>query len=677
MSQKIFHPLKPAEAPAEGTAEIDNAATPSAAAQTTVKPDLSTGDLCYIAAAHLGLLGPQVAMSLYQLRCPWANEHGEECKQRDGIFDSSTLVYLGASALAGVGFSGQRDDGGVLCTHKHSGEHKGMKLNANVFLGYARTCGAPLPYRPRCEAAAEPEQVGEFSLTGDALESYAHSASGSSAGELTDAEFKAATREPEVRIDPPNFVADRYPDPKDKVIPPLEIKDGAPTVDSLAGRIGAVLDIPKERILRSAEQVYGAKPRVIDETEPTPPTPQPVSFTEFVKQHQPSMPGFRWKEGHWLIVSGLESALTVRESLILAPPRTGRSTLATILFPAWLMLVKGQQRVLVACESDSAAKNRHREILNKFPAIEPFVGPVLDENVTMAPSPRLKFRGPSTRLTGDGFNVIVIDPPREYTAKLGAHYTHLSTRLAPGGSMVTITNREGENDFAQAVINFGGGWGSRLQAHLFPDVIPDDIDRTTRDFFWRYDQGLPSHYGFKPLDAPASPTTPFRKFLADCLTPDQADRLQLIFGRMRSTDPRLIDKCYVHVGSGANGKTTLLSAVVELFKGVRLSGALENDAKVIMHMDPAIAILESADKVAPVWIKTMATSGTQVHITSNRGVLALDADPGILRRVEVIRWEKTIPANQRNPDMASEIAGDIDFAFWLFKGQERVHAGER
>ena len=174
-----------------------------------------------------------------------------------------------------------------------------------------------------------------------------------------------------------------------------------------------------------------------------------------------------------------------------------------------------------------------------------------------------------------------------------------------------------------------------------------------------------------------NPTTPFKKFLADCLTPEQADRLQLIFGRMRSTDPRLIDKCYVHVGSGANGKTTLLSAVVELFKGVRLSGALENDAKVIMHMDPAIAILESADKVAPVWIKTMATSGTQVHITSNRGVLALDADPGILRRVEVIRWEKTIPANQRNPDMASEIAGDIDFAFWLFKGQERVHAGER
>ena len=367
------------------------------------------------------------------------------------------------------------------------------------------------------------EQVGEFSLTGDALESYAHAASNSSEGELTSAEFKAATREPEVRIDPPNFIADRYPDPKDKVIPPLEIKDGAPTVDSLAGRIGAVLDIPKERILRSAEQVYGAKPRVIDETEPTPPTPQPaseapapptpqpVSFTEFVKQHQPSMPGFRWKEGHWLIVSGLESALTMRESLILAPPRTGRSMLATILFPAWLMLVKGQQRVLVACESDSAAKNRHREILNKFPAIEPFVGPVLDENVTMAPSPRLKFRGPSTRLTGDGFNVIVIDPPREYTAKLGTHYTHLSTRLAPGGSMVTITNREGVDDFAVSMMRSGVPT-TTLPADLFPRIVPDDADRTTDIFFWHYNQGLPNK---KP-----EPLHWFSEFLSECCTVD-------------------------------------------------------------------------------------------------------------------------------------------------------------
>jgi hypothetical protein len=174
-----------------------------------------------------------------------------------------------------------------------------------------------------------------------------------------------------------------------------------------------------------------------------------------------------------------------------------------------------------------------------------------------------------------------------------------------------------------------------------------------------------------------NPTTPFKKFLADCLTPEQADRLQLIFGRMRSSDPRLTDKCYVHVGDGANGKTTLLSAVVKLFKGVRLSGAVESDAKVLLQLEPAVAMLECADAVSPVWIKTMATSGTQVHITSNRELSALDADQSILRRVEVIRWEKTIPADQRNPDMASEIAEDIDFAFWLFKGQERIHAGER
>jgi hypothetical protein len=93
MSQKIFHPLKPKDAPAEGAAEA-NPAPSEAPAQPTYKPGLATGDLCYIAADHLGLLGPQVATSLYQLRCPWASEHAPHCKQRDGIFDNSTLLFL-------------------------------------------------------------------------------------------------------------------------------------------------------------------------------------------------------------------------------------------------------------------------------------------------------------------------------------------------------------------------------------------------------------------------------------------------------------------------------------------------------------------------------------------------------------------------------------------------------
>lgn len=161
MSQKIFHPLKPKDAPAADATETDNPAPSEAPAQPTYKPGLATGDLCYIAADHLGLLGPQVAVGLYQLRCPWASEHGAQCKQRDGIFDNSTLLFLenyelNSSERAATG-DGVPLDGGVLCMHEHSaGPHKGVPLNASVFLSYARSCGAPLPDRGRYEAEAIP-----------------------------------------------------------------------------------------------------------------------------------------------------------------------------------------------------------------------------------------------------------------------------------------------------------------------------------------------------------------------------------------------------------------------------------------------------------------------------------------------------------------------------------------
>jgi hypothetical protein len=377
---------------------------------------------------------------------------------------------------------------------------------------------------------------------------------------------------------------------------------------------------------------------------------------------------FRWKEGHWLIMSGLENALTMRESLILAPPRTGRSMLATIFFPAWLMLVKGKQNVVVVCESATAAKDRHREILEKFPAIEPFVGLALGKTVDA--QPHLQFRGPYTSFTGQGFDAIVIDPPRGSDPKLAGHYAVLSSRLAPGGFIATITNREGEGDFAQALINLGGGWGQRLQAHLFPDMIPDGIDRTTDTYFWQYNQGLPSYYGAK--DIAATPNSPFKKFLTDCLTPAASWQMQLIFGRLHSAEPHAAERCYVHVGRGVNGKTTLLNAVARVFQAVRLTSDLKTDAKLLLR-EPRMAILECADEASDVWLKTMSTSGSQVHITSNHDIKALDK--GALRRVKIFVWEKTI--SEPDPNMEDKITSDPDFLIWLAEGLRRYQAGER
>ena len=156
--------------PAPGSAAVgtpaDGATTAAAGASGKAKkgrkgptPGETTGSLCRIAAEHLGLLGPQVAPGRFHLRCPWAHEHGPGCQQRDGVLDSSTMLFLAGAEQSPAEVAAQGDgvplDGGVCCKHEHSqGVHRGVPFNAEIFLSYARACGAPLPDRPRYESDA-------------------------------------------------------------------------------------------------------------------------------------------------------------------------------------------------------------------------------------------------------------------------------------------------------------------------------------------------------------------------------------------------------------------------------------------------------------------------------------------------------------------------------------------
>jgi hypothetical protein len=747
-----------------------------------------------------------VAPGRFHLRCPWAHEHGPGCQQRDGVLDSSTMLFLAGAEQSPAEVAAQGDgvplDGGVCCKHEHSqGVHRGVPFNAEIFLSYARACGAPLPDRPRYMVDEKDEDETTPLLGADLppqercdIDPEEASFTFDAEGEINSGDLSGKDLH-ELGLYPPGEMRLRT-----QTKAPSEAEDAASTFDELTNRVSAQLNMPKDAIVSSAAALAksqgfripapSASPAPAaapdwfsaflseccivdaDASVPTPdlrgvfeiwykanhegspplaqfwkmlaekgyesdrgstgsfrlrrglklaeqsrayqaflqseaaaaPPAQPTSFTEFVKKHQPSMSMFRWKEGHWLIMSGLENALTMRESLILAPPRTGRSMLATIFFPAWLMLVKGKQNVVVVCESATAAKDRHREILEKFPAIEPFVGLVLGKTVDA--QPRLQFRGPYTSFTGQGFDAIIIDPPRGSDPKLASHYAVLSSRLAPGGFIATITNREGEGDFAQALINFGGGWGQRLQAHLFPDMIPTDIDRTTDTYFWQYNQGLPSYYGAK--DIAAAPNSPFKKFLADCLTEEQAAKLQLIFGRMYVKGKQdTKETIYVHVGNGANGKTTLLNAVASVFGVARLGGrSISADMKLMNQMYVPFAVLEAGGDVSREWVSAMANVGAGrlatellrstwtkrtmlwdavcekpgapvfVHVATN-ALEFDDHDEGTYRRMTIFEWKKAIPAAQRDPDMETKITRDPDFLIWLAEGLRRYQAGER
>ena len=148
-----------AAGPAGAVAASTSAAAPGKArkAKKGPTPGETTGSLCRIAAEHLGLLGTQVAPGRFHLRCPWAHEHGAGCQQRDGVLDSSTMLFLAEAEQTAAERTAQGDgvplDGGVCCKHEHSqGVHRGVPFNAEIFLSYARACGAPLPDRPRYES---------------------------------------------------------------------------------------------------------------------------------------------------------------------------------------------------------------------------------------------------------------------------------------------------------------------------------------------------------------------------------------------------------------------------------------------------------------------------------------------------------------------------------------------
>lgn len=195
--------------------------------------------------------------------------------------------------------------------------------------------------------------------------------------------------------------------------------------------------------------------------------------------------------------------------------------------------------------------------------------------------------------------------------------------------------------------------------------------------------------------------------MADCLTDEQAAELQLLFGRMyikgrQDTEERI----YVHVGAGANGKTTLLNAVASVFPVARLDNNIVGDLKLMNRMRVSFAVLECGDNMSKQWASTMANVGAGriayelkcrepvtmlseslsgrnpsapvfIHVAANELEEFDDHDDGTYRRMRIFEWKKTIPADQRDPDMEAKISRDPDFLIWLAEGLRRYQAGER
>jgi hypothetical protein len=376
-----------------------------------------------------------------------------------------------------------------------------VPLNASVFLSYARSCGAPLPDRSRYMVEGKDEGEDEsVPLLGadlppqercdidpdEPMRTFSFDDEGAiNTGELSAEEVR------EMRCSPPG-ASQFHPASTDSAkvdkAPPLVMEDGIPTFDSLVNRVSAMLSIPKDVVLASAATLAKSQGFRLPTMPLTPePAVQPLSFGAFAAANTPQH--LHLDKGYALIADALAIARNSMQSLILAPPRTGRSLLAAVLFPAWLALNQHAKRILVVCQKGELAQAWHRTILSMFPAVEPFVGLILGKNVVTDPC--IHFIGARTALTGKGYDAVILDRsyPWEDPRLLSYYNNTLLTRLKPDGFAVTITNREGVDDFASHMMR-SGIVTTTLPADLFPRIVPDDADRTTDIFFWHYNQGL-------------------------------------------------------------------------------------------------------------------------------------------------------------------------------------------
>lgn len=217
-----------------------------------------------------------------------------------------------------------------------------------------------------------------------------------------------------------------------------------------------------------------------------------MDFDDFARQNRAE--GERCDPGHRALAEALGAAPAMRQSLVLAPPHTGRTTLATVLFPAWLVRERGAGRVVVVCATVAQARESQSAFRDRFP--EEDCG--LSDGVDYA-APRVLFAGAHSPLSGVGADAFVFEPPSGGDPRALGYYTGtLLSRCAPGGFVVTVHqldladalrhNREGADDLALRLMRSGVPT-THVLPHAFAWESPPPL-ADSDDYRWRYLQGL-------------------------------------------------------------------------------------------------------------------------------------------------------------------------------------------
>jgi hypothetical protein len=197
-----------------------------------------------------------------------------------------------------------------------------------------------------------------------------------------------------------------------------------------------------------------------------------LNFTDFLKVNKPEW--FNLDRGHNLIARAIDTAATCKQdTLILAPPRCGKSTIFADLLPRWLTEARKAESVIVACGSSEIADDWRK----RFNA-------TTSEDVQR----RVHFVGTGAPLCGRGADVFILDPCTLDNPRLSEWYdSTVRPRLMPNGYVIAIDNRWGSGDFASHLMRQGVSTTYIMREMLYSyysaemlasvDAFPSDVLR--------------------------------------------------------------------------------------------------------------------------------------------------------------------------------------------------------
>ncbi len=193
-----------------------------------------------------------------------------------------------------------------------------------------------------------------------------------------------------------------------------------------------------------------------------------------------------------------------KRAIIMVPPRHGKSTLATILFPAWYLGKHPDKEIITVSYSSELATDfgeKTRDML-KSPQYQAIFNTKIKADSESKQKWKTSDQGSYTSvglggaITGRGADLLIIDDPIKnseealsevYREKIWNYYTStLYTRLEKNAAVILILTRWHQDDLAGRLIEQMQGDGEQWDIIRFPAIADeDDKHRKIGEALWK------------------------------------------------------------------------------------------------------------------------------------------------------------------------------------------------